>query len=184
MVQTNYISRKIFSNPFSACWLCNICHISRFWVLSLIIGWALVMQMSLSIFCSYKLPLTHSHISSSSKTHQFTKLNVAGILLSVISFVHKLNRHCLHLPMGSAPSREHSLWFSAAAFHRICLISSVPTFYKLSKKNSEVSCRSDSKSVMLIMNINHLKAQQNLNSHVLNDPVNLFVRCTAGNHKN
>ena len=46
--------------------------------LSPVLGWALVMQLSLSHFCSCKQLLVHIPVSNPSKTHWLTKLGFSG----------------------------------------------------------------------------------------------------------
>lgn len=68
--------------------LCGALEVSSFHEVSLVLGWALVIQLPLSHVYTYKKPLTYISVNNPDKTHQFTKLDFHGIrTLPVVGFL-------------------------------------------------------------------------------------------------
>lgn len=88
----------------AACWAaccrpCSMFQVSSYGELSPILRWALVIQLSLSHFCSCKKPFTHIPVSSPSKAHWFIERDFGSVLTLVCHEIPVwVSRRVLHLP--------------------------------------------------------------------------------------
>lgn len=105
---------------WAACRQCRAFQVLSFVsCLSPMLGWTLVMQLSMSHFCSCQWPLTHIPVSNPIKTHGSPSWTlVMSVLYSLLGVPiwGEERRHVLHL-IGSLITQQQGLQTSAMAFH-------------------------------------------------------------------